>query len=213
MSLPVNFDADSAARIYRAVRTVERGNRDQKPLTFRRASDESRQKTVRAATFSGSWPTGSSKVVTFAYAPTATVSVTNLLWPLTATAYANEPCLVAREGTSWWLVAPRTETATAVFVTQTATALFVTQTAKTDCITGVSTSGSTINFLSDVSVSATLNTTDCSISVSVTKSSGSASVITAVNTSTASFVTISSSATGVYIAQHFTSSYLRLRVP
>lgn len=111
MALPVNFDADSAARIYRAVREVERGNRDQKPLTFRQVQDQpvAREATsVRMATYTGAWALNASKVVTL-YQSTSTVStyaVTNLVMPVPDAPSVGSPgvCVIARDRGTWFLV-------------------------------------------------------------------------------------------------------------
>jgi hypothetical protein len=227
----VQFTRESAERIANVVRVAETTPPAARPLVFDAVMQDRIPKQVRAAKFSGSWPVGSSKVVTFSHAPTATASVTNLSWPITASAYSNENCLVGREGTSWWLVVPVLQTATAVFVTQTASAVFATQTvtgtvissmASQSVITGVTPTVGTISCLSDVSVSASLNTADCTISVSVSKTSASHSVVTGVSTTggtvqvvntTASAVLISGASSGAYVANSTTAAYLRIRVP
>lgn len=227
----MQFTRESAERIANVVRAAETAPAPASPLRFDALLQDRVPRQVRAATFSGSWPIGSSKVVTFAYTPTATANVTNLSWPITDTAYANENCLVGKDGTNWWLVVPVLERRTAVFVTQTATAVFATQTASArvigstssqNVVTGISTTGGTINYLTDVSVSASLNTADCAITVSVSKTSGSSSIVTGVNPTTATVTVLGSvntatviagSSTGTFIAQSVTAAYLRLRVP
>lgn len=62
--------------------------------------------SLRDGTFTGSWPKGSTAVVTFTNAPTATASVTNLTWPLGNCSLSTTKCLVASEGTAWALVVP-----------------------------------------------------------------------------------------------------------
>lgn len=190
---PVQFTRESAERIANVVRAAETAPPPASPLRFEALFQDRVPKQVRAARFSGAWPIGSTKMVTFSYTPTATANVTNLSWPITNTAYANEDCIVGKEGTNWWLVVPVLSTATAIMVTRTATALFVTQTATArfvtssaaqSVVTGVSTTKGTINFLSDVSISASLNTTDCAITVGVTKTTGSAEIITGVEVTT-----------------------------
>ena len=106
MALPVNFDADSAARIYRAVREVERGNRDQKPLTFRQVPESSRRPTVRVATYTGDWDLNESKVVTL-YQSTSTVSTyaaTNLIMPVPDAPSGLGVCIIAKDRGTWFLV-------------------------------------------------------------------------------------------------------------
>jgi hypothetical protein len=223
----VQFTYESAERIADVVRAAELATPQGKPLTFEARFPERMPKQVRAATFTGSWAINASKVVTFKYAPTATQAVTNLSWPITHNHSVAENCIVGREGTSWWLVVPVLQTATAVFATQTATAVFVTGTATSVFYTGsatqsiangISLARSTISFVTDVS--ATLNTSDCSITVS--KTNGSSEVVTGAtvstgtitvqtNTATGSYIT--GTTTGVFIQQTATATYLRLRVP
>jgi hypothetical protein len=158
----VSFSRPAAQRIAKAVRTVEGGNRTQPGLTFDHPMPGGVPKAVRAATFTGSWAINASKVVTFAYAPTATQTVTNLSWPITHNHSVAENCIVGREGTSWWLVVPVLQTAMAVFVTATA-------------------SGSRVT---DVSISASLNTTNCTISVAKTLTTTSMTLISTTATAT-----------------------------
>lgn len=98
----VTFTRPAAQRIARVVRTVESGDRSQKGLSFQRSSPIANVKQVRAATFTGSWFTGSIKTVTLENQPTATVSVQNLTISLPFT--ATQSCIVGRDGTSWYLV-------------------------------------------------------------------------------------------------------------
>ena len=223
----VQFTYESAERIAGVVRAAELATPEGKPLTFEARFPDRMPKQVRAATFTGSWAINATKVVTFKYAPTATQTVTNLSWPITHNHTAAENCLVGREGTSWWLVVPvlqaatavfATQTATAVFVTGTATSLFYTGTATQSIATGISLSKATINFLTNVSAS--LNTADCTIAVS--KTTGSSEVVTGatvstgtitVQTGTATGSYITGTTTGVFIQQTVTATYLRLRVP
>lgn len=192
---PVRFTRESARRIARVVRAAESSPPTASPLSFEPYFASRLPRQVRAATFSGPWPIGSTKVVTFSYAPIATANVANLSWPITDAGYVNERCIVGKEGTNWWLVVPVLERRTAVFVTQTQPQVIV---------TGVSTSTATITSLSDVSVTASLNTSSCAITVGVTKTTASRNVVTGVTANTA---------TAVFIAATATSSYLRLRVP
>jgi len=189
------FTRESAERIARVVRQAETTPAAGSPLQFDKRFYDKMPKQVRVATFSGSWPAGSSKTVTLKYEPTATITAYNLSWPITLTGYVNEDCLVGREGTNWWLVVPRLEAPTAVMVTNTVSRSYV---------SSISTASSSINYVSDISVSATLNTTDCSISVSTSKSTGSATVIASVSPSTS---------TAVFISSSYTSAFLRVRVP
>lgn len=165
----MQFTYESAERIANVVRAAETSAGPAAPLTFDKQFPARIPKQVRAATFSGAWPIGGTKVVTFKYAPTATASVVNLSWPITLNGYVNEDCLVGKEGTNWWLVVPVVQGGTAVFITRTASQQVV----------------------SDVSISATLDTESCSITVGKTLTTSSISVV----------------------SQTFTAAYLRLRVP
>lgn len=99
----VQFTRESAERIAGVVRAAELTPAFASPLSFGRlANGQQIPKQVRAATFTGSWYTGSSKVVTFANQPAGTASVQNLTIVLPFTATQN--CIVGREGTSWYLV-------------------------------------------------------------------------------------------------------------
>lgn len=62
--------------------------------------------SIRAGTFTGAWNIGSSKVVTFSNEPTATVTVTNIVWPLSQQNPEQQACLVGKEGTVWTLIVP-----------------------------------------------------------------------------------------------------------
>lgn len=157
----VQFTRESAERIAGVVRQAELTPASASPLTFDRRLSDRVPKQVRAATFSGSWPIGSTKTVTFKYAPTATANVVNLSWPITLSGYVNEDCVVGKEGTNWWLVVPKLEGPTAVFVTQTQDGT---------------------NLVS-IAIAATLNTNTCGITVSQTPSTTRITLITATVTS------------------------------
>lgn len=190
----VQFTRESAERVARVVRAAELTPAGISPLVFGNRLERI-PKQVRAATFSGAWPIGSTKTVAFKTAPAVTANVVNLSWPISLSGYVNEDCIVGKEGTNWWLVVPKLEAPTAVFVTQIASQVVV---------TGVSTSAATITSLSDVSVTASLNTSSCAITVGVTKTTASRNVVSGVTASTA---------TAIFIAATATGSYLRLRVP
>jgi hypothetical protein len=157
----VQFTYESAERIANVVRAAETTPPSASPLTFDKRFADRPPKQVRVATFTGAWAIDSTKTVTFKYAPTATQTVTNLSWPITHSHTAAENCIVGREGTSWWLVVP---------VLQAATAVFVTQTQSGTC-------------LSSVTISAVLNTNTCGITVSQTPSTTRITLITATATS------------------------------
>lgn len=125
--------------------------------------------SIRAGTFTGSWNIGSTKAVTFTTSPTATVSVTNISWPISHNHVSPENCVVGKDGSSWWLVVPVLQSATTTVVTQSLTVPVVT----------------------DVSISATLNTSNCAITIGKTVVTSSITVV----------------------SQTSTASYIRLRVP
>jgi hypothetical protein len=183
----VQFTRESAERVARVVRQAELTPATASPLTFDKRFTDRIPKQVRAATFSGTWPIGSVKTVTFKYAPTATANVTNLSWPIALSGYVNEDCVVGREGTNWWLVVPKLEGPTAVFVTQTVQRSYCSSTASSQVLT-------------DVNLSATLNTNSCAITIGKTAVTANVTVVSA--TATASFISAS-----------YTSAFLRLRVP
>lgn len=209
MALPVNFDADSAARIYRAVREVERGNRDQKPLTFERVLEQNTPRVFKLGRFSGAWATDTYKTITLE-GGTATLSVRNLFYPITATV-SNKPCAVAKSNGTWLLLSVPFQTATAVGVSGTATILRITpsDTATAICLTsGATATASVITQLSTSSqsvvtgVNAVLDTATCDIDVTLTTaalsyvSGGTTAAITYLTTaSTTQIVSIAPTAT------------------
>jgi hypothetical protein len=79
-----SFTVDDARRIANAVRVVELGNRNEAPLKFRRVLESGRGGGVlQIGTFTGDWPIGELKTVTF-YNVTSTpntASVRNLCVP------------------------------------------------------------------------------------------------------------------------------------
>jgi len=190
------FTRESAERIARVVRRAELTPSAGVPLEFdKRFYDKDKNKHIRVATFSGSWPAGGTKTVTLKYAPTATVSAVNLTWPIDLTGYLNEDCIVGKEGTNWWLLVPRLEAKTAIMVTETTVKPFV---------SGISHVQGEITYLSDMAVSASMNTSNCTISVSTSKSSATLSYVASISKSTA---------TAAFITSSYTSPFIRVRVP
>ena len=225
MALPVNFDADSAARIYRAVRTVERGSRDQKPLTFSRVLEQNTPRLFKLGKFSGAWATDAYKTITLE-GGTATLSVRNLFFPITSTV-TEKSCAVAKSNGTWLLVAVPLQTATAVLVTETALSLWIspgdtvrstivsspvtatsvlisasgTQTAMS--ISGAPSSGSLIN-----GVTAVLNTANCQISISL--STATFSYYGAGNTSQIEFIGSGATQMITYVSASATTDVITL---
>lgn len=109
----VTFTRPAAERIAKAVRAVEQGDRDAAGLSWNPRMEGGRGgiKTFRVCTYSGDWPVGSSKTVTFKYqtATPNTVSATNLFLPLPEN--GTRDCAVAKDGTAWFLVQAQMELA------------------------------------------------------------------------------------------------------
>jgi hypothetical protein len=105
------FDVRSAVRIARVVQAVEREPRRAKPLTFDPVLEQRRDKPFRVCTYTGDWPVGSSKTVTFKNQTSTpnTVSATNLFLPLPEN--GTRDCAVAKDGTAWFLVQAQMELA------------------------------------------------------------------------------------------------------
>jgi hypothetical protein len=183
----VQFTLESAERIADVVRAAELATPQGKPLTFEARFPERIPRQVRAATFSGSWAIGASKVVTFKLAPTATQAVTNLTWPISETYPTPVDCIVGKDGTSWWLVTPALEAPTAHFITQILERPYASATASQSVVT-------------DVTISATLNTNDCQITIGKTVSTSSISVVSQMRN-------------GLFIERFVTGKYLRIKVP
>lgn len=99
----VSFDLVSAQRIYRAVRTVEMGNRDQQPLRFQRVLEPpSRRSGIRVASGSGAWLRGSSQVLSLVNSVLGeTVVAQNVLMDLPA---GSRQYIIGQDGTAWYLV-------------------------------------------------------------------------------------------------------------
>jgi hypothetical protein len=157
----VKFSRQSAQRIAKAVRTVEGGNRDQPGITFDHPLPGA-VKVFRVATFTGSWSIGATKTVTFKYATNTpnTAVATNLFFPITGT--ASSDCAIAKDGTAWFLIDVPFEEATAVFVGAT----------------------SSTSVMTDVTLSASLNTSACTISIGKTLVTTSVTIVSSTFTST-----------------------------
>jgi len=134
----VQFTRESAERVARVVRQAELTPAGASPLTFDKRFTDRIPKQVRAATFSGAWPIGSVKTVTLQAAPTVVrQDVINTCWPITNTA-ASGNCVIGKDGTSWYLVAPQLREATAVVIKQTIDCIVVTSTERSSIVTAVS---------------------------------------------------------------------------
>jgi len=160
---PTQFTLESAERIANVVRAAELASPAAKPLSFAREDFFRNRKIFRVCTFTGAWPTGVEKVVTFKYqtATPNTASAMNLFYPIAKTAAAGD-CAIAKDGTAWFLIDVPFETATAVFVGAT----------------------SSTSVMTDVMLSASLNTSACTISIGKTLVTSSVTIVSATFTST-----------------------------
>jgi hypothetical protein len=102
----ISFTRPAAARIARAVRTVENARPGGQPLETQRQDTLAKARVFRVATYTGAWAIGSAKTVTFKNRTSTpnTVSATNLFFPVTSTAAGSRDCAVAKDGTAWFLI-------------------------------------------------------------------------------------------------------------
>lgn len=128
---PTQFTRESAERIANVVRAVELTPRRARPLVFERVQSAP-SKTFRIATFTGPWPIGTDKEVTFKYVTETpnTANVTNLFCGLNPSVQCDVS--IAKEGTSWFLLQPNltqlpgyTSNGTAVLVVQDGSLAFI----------------------------------------------------------------------------------------
>jgi len=159
----VTFTKPAAERIAKVVRAVEGGDRDAGPLTFGNRGVAGNPKTFRVCTFTGAWSINDTKTVTFKNqtATPNTVAAVNLFFPFPAPASATD-CAIAKEGTAWYLIDVPFETATAVFAGAT----------------------SSTSVMTDVTLSASLNTSACTISIGKTLVTSSVTIVSSTFTST-----------------------------
>jgi hypothetical protein len=183
----VTFTKPAAERIAKVVRAVEGGDRDAGPLSFGNRGVAGNPKTFRVCTFTGAWSINATKTVTFRNqtATPNTVAAVNLFFPFPAPASATD-CAIAKDGTAWYLIDVPFETATAVFAGSTTTGIVVSSTQSTSRVT-------------DVTLSATLNTSNCTISIGKTLV-------------TASTIFVTGTATSVFVQSTFTATFLRFTV-
>jgi len=166
----VTFTRQAAQRIAKVVRAVEGGNRNQPGIVFDHPMPSSGGGGImfRVATFTGSWGINSSKTVTFVNQTNTpnTASVSNLYFDYPEPS-SSVTCGIAKEGTAWYLIDVPIEYATAVFAEETNLTSFVT----------------------NIDISASLNTTNCAITVNKTVTTGEAVFIVPESTFTAQFLT------------------------
>lgn len=142
---PTQFTRESAERIGRVVRAAELAAPPASPLTFERADLVQKAKIFRICTYTGAWSIGSSKIVTFKYQTTT----------------------------------PNTVSATNLFFPITNTA-----TGDRDCaiakegsqwyLVDVRAAVTATSVVTDITLSAVLNTSACTIAVSRTLTTASA---------------------------------------
>ncbi|NBT05458.1 MAG: hypothetical protein EBS54_01435 [Betaproteobacteria bacterium] len=160
----VTFTKPAAERIAKVVRAVEGGDRNAGPLTFGNRGVAGNPRVFRVCTFTGSWAINATKEVTFRNqtATPNTVAAVNLFFPVASTATSSTDCAIAKDGTAWFLIDVPFETATAVFVRAT----------------------SSTSVMTDVTLSASLNTSACTISIGKTLVTSSVTIVSSTFTST-----------------------------
>lgn len=100
----VQFKLSDAERIASVVSTVEKSRRGRTPSHLPRAAGGGGG-GIRLVTFTGSWPIGSSKNVTFD-ASTDTASVVNLFHNIGVDC-GTRKAAIAKNGTAWMLLVPQ----------------------------------------------------------------------------------------------------------
>ena len=160
---PTQFTRESAERIANVVRAAELSGPVARPLMFERVEQSRQQRLFRVATFTGSWAINATKTVTLRNQTSTpnTVAAVNLFLPVPAPSAATD-CAIAKDGTAWYLIDVPFETATAVFVRAT----------------------SSTSVMTDVTLSASLNTSACTISIGKTLVTSSVTIVSSTFTST-----------------------------
>ena len=103
----IRFDRGSGQRIAAAVLQVERGNRDQPPITTSPALGASEPRRIRMGTFTGAWALNANNTVTFrttTSTPNTAVAV-NIFAAIATSATSPRNCAIAKDGTAWYLIA------------------------------------------------------------------------------------------------------------
>jgi len=200
---PTQFTRESAERIGRVVRAAELAAPQARPLTFDRVEVLKNSKLFRVCTFTGAWAIGSEKTVTLRNVTSTpnTLSAINLFFPVFSAPPAALNCAVAKDGGQWYLIDIPLEEATAVFVRSTQSITYITGTSAGTTIAGVETR----NYVTDVAISASLNTSSCTITVGKTLTTAAATFVTG----TATAVFASGTATTSVIAGTYTATYLK----
>jgi hypothetical protein len=107
MAEPITFTKTSAERIGRVVRKVESGDLDQQGFSFKVIAPSAGRKIFRMAKFTSSWDKNSSQTVTFLNQTTTpnTALAINLFANVDIATSVTAHCAIARDGTSWYLIA------------------------------------------------------------------------------------------------------------
>jgi hypothetical protein len=161
---PTQFTLESAERIANVVRAAELSTPEARPLSFAREDFFRNRKVFRVATFTGAWSINATKTVTFRNqtATPNTVAAMNLFFPFSAATNATTDCAIAKDGTAWFLIDVPLEEDTAIFVRAT----------------------SSQSVMTDVTLSASLNTNACTISIGKTLVTTSVTIVSSTFTST-----------------------------
>lgn len=105
--MPANFIGDKLlSDIRETISTVRNMPGGETILAIPTRFDRIQQPVFRTCTFTGAWPKGGAKVVTFRNQTSTpnTVSATNIFAAVPAPA-STANCAIAREGTEWYLIA------------------------------------------------------------------------------------------------------------
>lgn len=219
---PTQFTRESAQRIGRVVRAAELASPAARPLTFAREDFFRDAKIFRIATYTGAWPTATDKIVTFKNVTNTpnTASVTNLFFPVTNSSTVTlRNCAIAKEGTSWYLIDVRFQTASAVFASASAvgtvfgtgsTAITRTfGTGSTAVIRFMTTSGSSVQSFATGQITAVLNTSACTISI--TAQTQTVAIFSMAATQTAVSVSMSGTQTAVSVSMSGTQTFVMMQ--
>ena len=97
---------EKLTEVFTRVGGMAAGSGGQTPGTWLQDIQRPPGQAIRAATFTGSWAIGTTNTVTFKYEPTATMTVTNLTWPLGGCSQSETDCIVGKDSEEWLLLTP-----------------------------------------------------------------------------------------------------------
>lgn len=97
---------EKLTEVFTRVGGMAAGSGGQTPGTWLQDIQRPPGGALRAATFTGSWSIGTTNTVTFKYEPTATMTVTNLTWPLGGCSQSETDCIVGKDADKWLLLTP-----------------------------------------------------------------------------------------------------------